>query len=391
MRIWPRREQRTIPSGGAVADNTPSWRSFQPRSPTESLAIADVFACVRVLAGAAASLPLVPYRRTATGRVRLTSGMLYGLLQNPAPATTQANLVGTAMAHLLLHGNSYVGKFRGSDGRVEQLGCLDPANVTVELVAGSPRYTVTDPKTGRQSIHGTADITHVRALSTDGLVGLSPLKECRLAVSYAQGMGEFAEAFTRNGMRPSGILSVPGGTTQGSVDQTLRALSERHEGSRNAHRIALVKGEVTYTAMTGPLDDLQFAEQRRLSTAEICRLFGVPPWMVGASTGDSLTYSNAEQQQLLFVTHALRPWLVLVERAISADTDLCSQNVYVEFLLDALLRADSATRADVYTKALNPATGWMTRAEIRQLENLEPEATPPTPAAQPQTNGAVAV
>jgi HK97 family phage portal protein len=373
-----------------VADNTPSWRSFAPRSPTDSLQVADVFACVRVLAGAAASLPLVPYRRTSTGRVRLTSGMLYGLLQAPAPATTQANLVGQAMAHLLLHGNAYLGKFRGSDGRLEQLGCLDPQNVTVELVAGMPRYTVTDPKTGRQSIHGTDDITHVRALGTDGLVGLSPLKECRLAVGYAHGMAEFAESFTRSGFRPSGILSVPSGTPQGNVDQTLAALQERHEGARNAHRVAIVKGEVAYTAMTGPLDDLQFAEQRRLSTAEICRIFGVPPWMVGASTGDSLTYSNAEQQQLLFVTHSLRPWLVLVEQALSADPDLCSQNVYVEFLLDALLRADSATRADVYTKALSPLTGWLTREEVRRLENLEPEAAPPVSAPQPN-NGAVVV
>jgi phage portal protein BeeE len=111
--------------------------------------------------------------------------------------------------------------------------------------------------------------------------------------------------------------------------------------------------------------------------------------MIGGSTGDSLTYSNAEQQQLLFVTHSLRPWLVLIEQAISADPDLASQNQYVEFLLDGLLRADSATRADVYTKALNPQTGWMTRAEVRELENLEPESAQPPQIPNPQSNGAL--
>jgi HK97 family phage portal protein len=388
MRIWPRRESRTIASGGPVWPQG-GWAPFSPPSATSALQVADVFACVRVLSGAAASLPLVPYRRTRSGRARLSSGRLYDLLQAPAPATTQADLVGQTISHLLLWGNAYLGKFRAPDGRLEQLSLLQPENVTVERVAGVPRYTVTDPKTGQQSYHGADDIVHVRSLSTDGLVGLSPLKECRLAVDYARGMSVFAESFTRHGMRPSGMITVPSGLNSEQMQSLRDGLEARHEGGWNAHRVAILSGDASYTPMTGPLDDLQFAEQRRLSTAEICRIFGVPPWMVGASTGDSLTYSNAEQQQLVFVTHSLRPWLVLVEQAISADPDLCAQPVYVEFLLDALLRADSATRADVYTKALNPATGWMTRQEVRELENLEPEAAAPVVVAAAQTNGAV--
>ena len=63
---------------------------------------------------------------------------------------------------------------------------------------------------------------------------------------------------------------------------------------------------------------------------------------------------------------ALAPRLRLIEAAISADSDLASQPVYVEFLLDALLRGDSASRAAFYTVALNPSTGWITgrRSEI---------------------------
>jgi HK97 family phage portal protein len=384
MRIWPRREQRTIPKGGAVWPDG-GWAPFAPPSATGALAVADVYACVRVLAGAAASLPLIPYRRSGSGRVRLSSGRLHDLLQQPSPARTQADLTGQTMTHLLLYGNAFLAKYRGADGRLEQLALLNPEYVQVELVAGNPRYTVTDPKTGQQSYHGTDDIVHIRALSTDGLAGLSPLKECRLAVDYAQGMGEFAAAFTRHGMRPSGFISIPGGLNRNQFETLRFDLEARHEGAWNAHRIAILTGDATYTAMTGPLDDLQFAEQRRLSTAEIARIFGVPVWMINGSSGDSLTYANAEAQQLMFAIHSLRPWLVLIEQAISADPDLCSQNVYVEFLLDALLRADSATRADVYTKALNPATGWMTRAEVRQLENLEPEAASAQPV--PQQNG----
>ena len=51
---------------------------------------------------------------------------------------------------------------------------------------------------------------------------------------------------------------------------------------------------------------------------------------------------------------------------------------YVKFEVDGLLRADAATRAQVYSAALDPLTGWMTRDEVGRLEDLEPEPTPPT-------------
>ena len=45
-------------------------------TPTAALAIADVWAAVRVLADAASSLPLHVYRKTADGRERVSSGTL---------------------------------------------------------------------------------------------------------------------------------------------------------------------------------------------------------------------------------------------------------------------------------------------------------------------------
>lgn len=354
-------------------------------TPANALAIADVFACVRCLSDAAASIPLIAYRRTTTGRTR-NDGELAELLRRPAPATTQANLIGQAVAHLNLFGNAYLGKFRDAAGNVEQLALLHPDRVTPELRAGQPIYAINDGR-GRQSEHGLADIIHVRALSTDGLVGLSPVRQCRVALGLSQGLADHAAAFFVNGARPSGILQVPAHIDRPMLDELRDDLTRVHAGSQNAHKVAIVAGDMNWTAISGPMDDLQFVEQRHLSTAEIARVFRVPPWMVGTSSGDSMTYSNVEQQALSFVTHSLRPWLVLIEQALSEDADLCPGSLYVEFLLDALLRADSKTRAEVYTAALEPATGWMTRDEVRRLENLDPEpapATPPQPPRPPQ-------
>jgi len=343
-------------------------------TPANAMAIADVYAAVRCLSDAAASVPLIPYRKTADGRTR-ADGPLSDLLRQPAPAQTQANLIGSAMAHLQLHGNAYIGKFRDQDGRVAQLALLHPDRVTPELRAGEPVYVVSDGR-GRQTEHDTTDIIHVRALSTDGLLGLSPIGQCRQALGLAQSLSTLADTFARNSGRPSGILTI---NSPGAADQ-LKMISEgfkvHHGGPDRAGNTAVVTGDVTYTSLAMSMQDAEFVAQRNLSTAEVCRIFRIPTWMLSASSGDSMTYSNVESQALAFVTWGLRPWLVLIEQGISEDADLCPGALYCEFLLDALLRADSKTRSEVYTAALDPITGYMSRAEVRIRENLDPEPEP---------------
>lgn len=345
-------------------------------TPTTALRNADAYACIRALADAAASLPLHAYRRTDTGRVRL-EGATADLLRSPAPATTQAGLVGQLVAHLQLHGNAYLGKFRDAAGQVDQLALLSPERVVPELKGGRPIYTVLDGQGGR-SVHGTDDVIHVKALTTDGLVGLSPVKQCRVALGLSQTLAEHGASFFANSARPDGILKLGGHNYDRDEMDDLRAgWQTTHGGVRNSHRVAIMTGDVDFTPLSMPLDDAQFLEQRRLSATEVARCFRVPPWIVGADSGGSMTYSNTEQQSLHFVTYSLRPWLVAIEQALSADTDLFPPGAYCEFLLDALLRADSKTRAEVYALALHPEQGWMTRAEVRRLENLEPESEPP--------------
>jgi len=349
---------------------------YSASSPTAAASTrnADVYACVRCLSDAASSIPLIPYRETATGRVRFT-GPLADLLDRPAPATSQANLVGQLMTHLCLWGNAFLAKYRDADGRIEQLGLISPDRVAPALIGGQALFTITEPSTGRQTVHDTGDIIHIRSsMSLDGLTGLSPIRQCRVALDLSSNLASHAAAFFHNGARPSGILSLPAGASSREAVEVVKATVEaNHTGTRNAHRIMLMQGDVTFTPIAGPLDDLQFAEQRRLSTQEIARIFRVPPRLIGAPTGESMHYSNAESAQLEFVQHSLRPWLVLIEQAITNDRDLSQPSVYAEFLIDALLRADSKTRAEIYTQALNPDTGWMTRSEVRQRENLDPE------------------
>jgi len=51
-----------------------------------------------------------------------------------------------------------------------------------------------------------------------------------------------------------------------------------------------------------------------------------------------------------------------------ASPSTASSGSPLKFELDSLLRADAATRSEVYARALDPVNGWMTREEVRELE-----------------------
>jgi HK97 family phage portal protein len=352
---------------------------YQPGAPLDvstsnALRVADAYACVRCLSDSVASLPLKVYRKTAAGRQPAgDDSRAVQLLRNPSPGSTSADLLSQIMVHLNVHGEAFVGKFR-SDNTIVQLGLLDPTRMDAELRGQRIVYTISAPS-GRTE-HGVDDVLHIKGMSADGLRGMSPVTQCRTALGLSSSLQQSAKTFTEQGSRPSGILTASESANSGNLERLWEMWRAKHGGVENMHRVAVMSGDVKFTPIAFSQDDSQFLQQRELSAREVARIFRVPAWAIDAPTGDSLTYANVLEQNRAFVTHSLRPWLVRIERAISNDTDLCPGATYVQFDLDGLLRADAATRADIYTKALSADTGWLTRPEVRELEDLPPEGAP---------------
>lgn len=117
-------------------------------------------------------------------------------------------------------------------------------------------------------------------------------------------------------------------------------------------------------------DDAQLLESRVFSIEEVCRWFGVPPSMIGCTDKASSWASSSEQLNLWFLQYGLRPWLKRIEQAIWLQllTPAEQLRYYAEFNVEGLLRADTQSRTNFYSTALQ--NGWMNRNEVRRLENL---------------------
>lgn len=353
-------------------------------TPRTALEIADVFACVRLLSETIATLPLHVFRRQGEERHRLHDGPLVELLEHPSPAQTASGLLGTVMVHLLTFGNAYLGLYRGADGGIEQLAPLDPERVTVELRAGRVTYRYAgsdDARPGGHMVELTdRDVIHVRALSRDGLLGMSVVEQAREALGLSAALTEFAARYFQEDARPSGILKLGQ-----NAPEKLQALADawrgRHQGVERSHRIAVVTGEADFQAISVSAEEAQLDRSRQWATSEVARVFRVPASLIGAPTGDSMTYGNREADALQLATYSLRPWTVAIEEAINAHEELCPPGVFAEFSFEELLRTDTTARYAAYEAGLR--AGFLTVDEVRRRENLPPlpETAPTAPAA----------
>lgn len=359
---------------GAAESATGRWVDVEG-----SLGLTPVYSAIRLLADSVGSLPCYVYAGRGGSRERARLEQTDNLLGvEPNPEMSASDLWRLVTAHLNGWGDAFLGKEAGRYGTVRALWPIRPDRVDVSRQKGRKTFYVRD-ENGMPQNNGrpytSDDVIHIQGLSLDGLRGFSPIAMAREAIGHGLALEEYANRYFSNGAVPRVVLKHPGQLSdeaQGRLKSTWR---KRYGGLRNAHETAVLEEGMDVHTLTMAFEDAQFVEQQNFSVSQVARIFRIPPSMIGGAAGDnSLTYRTVEGDALAFVKWSLRPWLVTIEQALGRDRDLfATRSRYPEFLVDALLRADLKTRADAYTLALNPLTGWMTRGEVRDRENLEPE------------------
>jgi len=337
----------------------------------EALKVSAVFACIRILSQSIASLPLILYKRTEEGgKQRSVENPLYWVLHDqPNQIQSSFDFFEYVVGSLCLRGNSYVQRILNGAGQVSELWPLPTEAVTVKITPTGEKYYVYS-RNGVQKVFGADEIIHFKGLSSDGLVGLSPIDSARESIGVALATEEHSARFFSEGVSPTGVLEHPGVLTDAAAKRIRDSFQERYAGSGNSGKTMLLEENMKWHQVGLTNEQSQFLETRKFQTTEIARWFGVPPHMIGDL--ERATFSNIEHQALEFVTFSLRPWLVRIERTlINALFTAEDRRKYVlEFLVDALLRGDIKTRYEAYQIARN--NGWLNVDEIRQKENMNP-------------------
>jgi len=338
-------------------------------SADKAIRLSAVWACVRLLSESVSTLPLKIYERQADGSRKAATGhpAWAVLCRRPNPEMTPSRFMLMVVASICLRGNAFIEKkFIGS--RLVSLVPLLPQNMVVKrLETGSLEYTYTD--CGSKRVIPVKNIMHIRGFGLDGVCGMMPMMTGRDVIGSAMAVEESAAKIFEHGLQSSGFLSAEQALDQEQRER-LRGYMAKFTGSKNAGKIMVLEGGLKYQNVTMNPEAAQMLESRSFSIEEICRWFRVPPFMVGHTTKQSSWASSLEGMNLQFLTHTLRPLLVNIEQEIARCLLDSDDDIFAEFSVEGLLRADSAGRAAYYTSALQ--NGWMSRNDVRRLENMPP-------------------
>lgn len=342
-----------------------------------ALQTTEVYACVRILSETIASLPLHVYRYTEGGKTKDTEHALYTLLHDePNPDMTSFVFRETLMSHLLIWGNAYSQILRDRSGQVIGLYPLLPDQMSVhrsekgKLFYVYNRYEEDNPNFQEKGsiVLSQEEVLHIPGLGFDGLIGYSPIALAKNAVGMTLACEEYGASFFGNGANPGGVLEHPGILKDpGKVRDSWNAV---YQGTRNAHKVAVLEEGMSYKQIGIPPEEAQFLETRKFQINEIARLFRIPPHMVGDLEKSS--FSNIEQQSLEFVKYTLDPWVVRFEQALKKSLLLPEEKKthFIKFNVDGLLRGDYQSRMNGY--AIGRQNGWLSTNDIRKLEELNP-------------------
>lgn len=350
-----------------------------------AMRLSAFWACVRLISSTIGSLPFPAFWAGENGvRKAARDTDLYRVLHDsPNADQSPVDYLENLAISLLLRGNHYARKVK-EGGRLLALEPVNPAIVTVRRLSnGMLGYRWTAD--GQSYDLTEDDVFHVRGFGGGPLGGLSTVSFARESLGTAIGADRAAAALFANGVRPSGILSTEYELTKEQQATAERLLFEKYEGAVNSGKPMVLGHGLTWSSITMNADDAQLLESRGWSVEEICRWFGVPPFMIGHNEKTTSWGTGIEQMLLGFQKFTLNPYLRRIEQAVRkqliSPTDR-ARGLTAEFNLEGLLRADSRGRADFYERALRGK--WMVVNEVRAKENLPPVAWGDEPIVQAQ-------
>jgi HK97 family phage portal protein len=351
-------------------------------NPNTAMNYVAVWACVKILSEAVGSLPLLTYRNLSPdGLIRelATGDYRYRMLrEQPNDEMTSMQWREFGMASLALWGNWY--NYLEWDGR-GRLKAIWPMRPDWVIVLRNPRtlkleyrYTPLYPFSAPipAGVFEPYQVLHVPGLGWDGIVGYSPITMCRNAVALGQAYEEQGGRFVAGGGSQK-VALVSTGSVKDPEDLK-RKWKQAYAGLQNSGDVAVLQGGLDVKTFGIPPKDAQFLEGRSFQLAEMARLFNIPLGMLNDTLSKPETYASAEQADIRFVKHVIRPWCTRIEQKVNV-TVLSSQDALTcSHDLTDLYRGDLLSQAQSYSGLCG--AGITTRNEARVKMNFPPVSDP---------------
>jgi HK97 family phage portal protein len=265
------------------------------------------------------------------------------VIANPTPGAnrTMADFLDEYISDVLLYGN-----YAALIGPLDSTGWpafLVPLDITQVSVARDP-----DTWAPIYAVEGLDDLVpadrmfHVGMDKRSGeLAGRGLLPTMSGAVAAALAADAYAGQYFTQSAVPSGVITdTRPNLTQDQATELKRKWMEAVSGTRVP---VVVPGSTSFQPLATDADKAQLVQARQWDATMVAMILGVPPFLLGIET-QRHTYTNAETEFGRFITTTMMRLLAPLELQLTAQC--LPRGNRAEFFTGALLRADTATRAN---------------------------------------------
>lgn len=345
---------------------TGSSAGYQYNPATHPVALA----CIDLIAGAVASLPIDLYRKRENGsRERVKDHPLARILKRPN-LTTPPWLFFYQMVVDYFNGNFYAIKYRTGE-TVTGLLRIDPKTIEPIKSGVTVEYLTQDRK------YSADEIFHIPSrYGFDGLKGKSIFEHYRSAFDLAIAMDNYFRATMDNsfGADKKAILDISellntARLTKEQIEEVKARFINDFVGVFNSGKpiIKSVQGVKYETLDVGGKSNRESQLNENLQVVQelVAKVFNVPSSLLKGKN----EYNGLESLYTVFIDFAVRP---VVEALVDGFNSLLTYKeldyLYVEANYNALLKLDTQAKIDAYTKEIG--SGILTINEARAKENL---------------------
>lgn len=370
--VWTLKDPRYWPHLSGARQTV----SHEYVSEMTALNYSAVWCATRLMCGTASSLPFPVYRgrddeTREKQRAHPVHRVLNGMFNPEQTATAARSLLWQWQVNW---GNGFAEIEREGDdpgGELVAVWPLHPARVKIMRDdSDALYYEVKDDKGMKEAELEPWQMFHVPSIMTlDGINGMGVIEHARETIGYGLAREKYAANFYGSGGVPLIVVEHPGKMDDAQRAGFRKEWHDLHDGAQREN-VALLGQGATAKSLSLKAADQQFIESEHFGIEEIARWYGIPPHMLQHLL--RATFDNIEQLGIEFVQYSLIPWLRVWEQVVWQKllTEREREEYFAEHNVDALLRGDSAARAEFYVKMV--ANGLMRRNEVRKLENLDP-------------------
>lgn len=197
----------------------------------------------------------------------------------------------------------------------------------------------------------------------DGVRGKGVVDENNLVFSVAYNALKYEDIINKTGGNKKGFLKAEKKLDKDALDAIKAAYTNLYKG--NTENVMILNNGVEFQEMASSSVEMQMNENKITNGTEICKIFNVPPALLGNSSTDATAASDYQN----FVRTAVLPPVNAIESAANNDLLLPSEKKTRYFAADTreVMKASLKERYDAYQVGID--AGFLQVDEVRNRED----------------------